>query len=176
MHNHFMHPSSCACGKSELELFPVPPTQTAIESSQWVEYRPISTLSDSSHIEFVITGSGEEYLNLSKTYLQVTAKLLEPDRGELGQIRASDGSVSGDDADVDPVNLWLHSLFSQVDVSLNECLVMPSMNTYPYQAYLETSSQRILFDCCLVVQRHCQTRGRSSVEQRFQESSGVDHG
>ena len=37
-----------------------------------------------------------------------------------------------------PVNLFLHSLFSQVDVSLNERLISPSTNTYPYRAMLET--------------------------------------
>ena len=137
-HNHLVHPASCACGKSELDLFSVPPTQTAIESSQWVEYRPITTLSDSSPIEFVITGSGEEYVDLSESYLQVTAKILKPNGGDLVQTKGSDGTVTGDDADVGPVNLWLHSLFSQVDVSLNERLVTPSMNTYPYRAYLET--------------------------------------
>ena len=137
-HAHLVHPSSCACGKSELELFSVPPTQTAIESSQWVEYRPITSLSDSSPIEFVITGSGEEYLDLSETYLQVTAKIVKTDGGNLGQTSDAAGTVTGDDANVGPVNLWLHSLFSQVDVSLNERLVTPSMNTYPYRAYLET--------------------------------------
>ena len=137
-HAHLVHPSSCACSKSELELFSVPPTQTAIESSQWVEYRPITSLSDSSPIEFVVTGSGEEYVDLSETYLQVTAKIVKTDGGDLDQTSNASGTVTGDDADVGPVNLWLHSLFSQVDVSLNERLVTPSMNTYPYRAYLET--------------------------------------
>ncbi|KAK2193302.1 hypothetical protein NP493_16g12037 [Ridgeia piscesae] len=31
----------------------------------------------------------------------------------------------------------MHSLFSQVDVSLNGTLVTPSTNTYPYRAYIE---------------------------------------
>ena len=133
-----VHPSSCECGKSELELFAVPPTQTAIDSSQWVEYRPITALSDSGPIEFVISGSGEEYVDLSESYLQVTAKIVQSDGGDLEQTSDTNGSVSGTDADVGPVNLWLHSLFSQVDVSLNERLVTPSSNTYPYRAYLET--------------------------------------
>ena len=37
-----------------------------------------------------------------------------------------------------PVKLSLHSLFSQVDVSLNERLISPSTNTYPYRAMIET--------------------------------------
>ena len=133
-----VHPLSCACGKSELELFAVPPTQTAINSSQWMEYRPITSLTDTGPIEFVITGSGEEYVDLSETYLQVTAKIVKPSGGDLEQTLDDNGTVNGTDADVGPVNLWLHSLFSQVDVSLNDRLVTPSMNTYPYRAYLET--------------------------------------
>ena len=36
------------------------------------------------------------------------------------------------------MNNWLHSLFSQVDVHLNDTLVTPSSNTYPFRAYVET--------------------------------------
>ena len=32
----------------------------------------------------------------------------------------------------------MHSLFSQVDVSLNGTLVTPTTNTYAYRAYIET--------------------------------------
>ena len=50
--------------------------------------------------------------------------------------------ANGDDLDltnpVGPVNNWLHSLFSQVDVYLNGTLVTPSTNTYSYRAYFET--------------------------------------
>ena len=133
-----VNPLSCACGKSELELFAVPPTQTAINSSQWMENRPITSLTDTGPIEFVIKGSGEEYVDLSETYLQVTAKIVKPTGGYLEQTLDDNGTVNGTDADVGPVNLWLRSLYSQVDVSLNDRLVTPSMNTYPYRAYLET--------------------------------------
>ena len=34
-------------------------------------------------------------------------------------------------ADVGPVNLWMHSLFSDVSVSLNENLVSPPTSLYP---------------------------------------------
>ena len=37
-----------------------------------------------------------------------------------------------------PVNNWLHYLFSQVDVYLNDTLVTPSSNTYPFRSYVET--------------------------------------
>ena len=116
----FIHCDSSECGKAELGLFGVPPTQTEIESTQWIEHRPITTLSDSSPIEFVIIGSGEEYVDLSETYLQVRAKIVKANEGNLDQTKDANGVVTGNDAAVGPVNLWLHSLFSQIDVSLNE--------------------------------------------------------
>ena len=36
------------------------------------------------------------------------------------------------------MNNWLHSLLSQVDVYLNDTLVTPSSNTYPFRAYVDT--------------------------------------
>ena len=36
------------------------------------------------------------------------------------------------------MNNWFHSLFSQMDVYLNDTLVTPSSNTYPFRAYVDT--------------------------------------
>ena len=51
--------------------------------------------------------------------------------------KTSDGA-DGADIGIGPVNNWLHSLFSQVDLSLNGRLITPSTNTYPFRAYMET--------------------------------------
>ena len=127
-----VHQDSCECNKSELDLFTTPPTQTAVQSSQWVEHRPLSSLTAGAPIQFAVMGSGEEYLDLSETYLQVTVHITKT-TGE-----ALESGAGGADRGVGPVNNWLHSLFSQIDVSLNERLVTPSTNTYAYRAYLET--------------------------------------
>jgi hypothetical protein len=39
--------------------------------------------------------------------------------------------------DDDDIALWMHSLFSDVSVSLNEKLVSPPTSLYPYRAYIE---------------------------------------
>jgi hypothetical protein len=122
-----VHPQSCVCVNSELDLFSVPPTQTSIEHGFYVEYHPLSALIDSGPIEFAIPGTGEDYLDLNNTMLKVSAKITKSDTTNV-----ADGDVVG------PVNLTLHSLFQQVDVSLNDKLVSSSTNTYPYRAYLET--------------------------------------
>ena len=87
----------------------------------------MSSLESGGPIEFLIPGSGDDYLDLANTMLHVLVKVTR---------------ANGDDLDlVDPVgtvNNWLHSLFSQVDVYLNGTFVTPSTNTYAYRAYIET--------------------------------------
>ena len=56
---------------------------------------------------------------------------------KLKLTRAYGANIAGD-AQVGPVNLFLHTLFSDVDVSLNETSVTSSNNTYAYRAYIET--------------------------------------
>ena len=50
----------------------------------------------------------------------------------------SDGTNIDVDADVGPVNLWLHSLFGDVTISLNEKIISPPTKVYAYRAYIET--------------------------------------
>ena len=87
----------------------------------------MASLDSGGPIEFLIPGSGDDYLDLANTMLHVQVKVTR---------------ANGDDLDlidpVGPVNNWLHSLFSQVDVYLNGTLVTPSTNTYAYRAYIET--------------------------------------
>ena len=52
----------------------------------------------------------------------------------------SDGSEIDGDSKVAPANLFLHSLFGQLDVNLNGRTISDGSSTYPYQAYLETLS------------------------------------
>ena len=123
----FVHEQSCECLKSELDLFSVPPTQTSVENGNWIEYHPLSSVGDDSPIEFEINGNGEDYIDLANSMLYVRARIVLPN-----------GNNIADDAAVGPVNLFLHSLFSQVDISLNRTQVTTSTNTYPYRAMIET--------------------------------------
>lgn len=123
-----VHPKSCESVHTGLDLFSVPPTQTAVEEGQFVEYHPLASLSPGAPIEFAISGATSEYLDLSNTYLHVRAKVTK-----------ADGTNLDANTDVAPVNYWLHSLFSQVDISLNDTLITSSENTYPYRAYIEAT-------------------------------------
>jgi hypothetical protein len=70
-----VHEHSCECTKSELDLFAVPGTQTAVESSSTVEYNPVSALAHLLPIEFNIVASGENYIDLNNTQLYVRLKI-----------------------------------------------------------------------------------------------------
>jgi hypothetical protein len=121
----FLHKQSNECTKSELDLFQVPPTQISYESARIVDYYPISNI-DNGPIEFFISGSSDEYIDLSQTFLYIETQILDHENKAL-----TNQAVA-------PANLFLHSLFSQVDVSLNETLVTASVNTYPYRCIFET--------------------------------------
>ncbi|GFW84931.1 uncharacterized protein F54H12.2 [Trichonephila clavipes] len=123
----FILKDSPECVKSELELFNLPGTQTVIQDGQWKQFHPLSNVFDNAPVEFHISGSAEDYIDLSQTQLYVKAKLVKVDNTPITK-----------DDTIGPVNLFLHSLFSQVDVSLNDSVVSNSSNTYPYRSYIET--------------------------------------
>ncbi|KAK7576271.1 hypothetical protein V9T40_012557 [Parthenolecanium corni] len=127
----FVHAQSGECMKSELDIFTLPPTQTSIEKSDWVEYKPVSALTDDGPIDFSIPGFGEEYLDLSHTLLYVKVKIVNVNGANLAAPSANAP------VNVAPVNNFLHSLFDQVDVFLNQKLVSSSTNNYMYRAYIE---------------------------------------
>ncbi|XP_018343356.1 PREDICTED: uncharacterized protein F54H12.2-like [Trachymyrmex septentrionalis] len=126
----FLHTHSSECIKSELDLFSLPPTQTSIESSQWIYYKPVTSLADDSPIEFVIPGHEEDYQDLIHTMLSLRVRI-ESERGESTAV-APDG-----EAKVGPVSHLLHSIFNQIDVYFNQKLVSPPNNAYAYRAYIE---------------------------------------
>ena len=112
---------------SEIDLFDTPSVQTSIEHTTEKDHYPISNMIKSGFLEFTITWSGDEYLDLRSAYLHLTASI-------------SVGGVTNptEDDKVPPVNNWVQCLFSQVDVSQNGKMVPSSANTYAYRAYIET--------------------------------------
>ena len=126
----YVHPFSKCCDKSEVDLFRVPPTQQSLERGRWIDYAPISSVQNPDNaITFLIAGT-DEYIDLSKTILTVTGNIMKKD--------GTSKLAGGGQANVAPVNNFLHSLFRQVDVYLNGKQVTPAMGTYAYRSYIET--------------------------------------
>ncbi|GFV77970.1 uncharacterized protein F54H12.2 [Trichonephila clavipes] len=123
----FILKDSPECVKSELELLNLPGTQTVIRDGQWKQFHSFSNVFDNAPVEFHISGSAEDYIDLRQTQLYVKAKIVKVDNTPITK-----------DDTIEPVNLFQHSLFSQGDVSLNNLVVSNSSNTYPYRSYIET--------------------------------------
>lgn len=120
-----MHDGSCECSKTELDVLSVPPTMVTMQESQWTEYFPVSSLNNNAPIEFVIPPQTEKWTDLSQSYLYMKLK-----------VKTQDGNLDPD-VNVSPVNNFFHSLFSSVDVYLNNNLITNNTDTYPYRAYIE---------------------------------------
>lgn len=114
------------CLKSELDLFTTSPTQISIDNVTWIDYPSKTSVRDDGPIEFFVSGS-DAYVNLSDSYMDIEAQIVKEDGTDL---------VATDK--VGPVNQWFDSLFSRVDLELNNVLVSDSTNTYPYRAMFET--------------------------------------
>ena len=123
----FIHNNSCECTKAELDLFQLPPTQTSVEGGDWIPYKPVASINDDAPIEFHVPSHSDEYLDLSQTLIFIRAKIVQ-----------ADGSKITDEMKVAPVNNFLHTMFSDVTVSLNQKIVSSASNLYPYRAYIET--------------------------------------
>ena len=106
----YVHPFSKRCDKSEIDLFSVPPTQQSLERGRWIDYAPLSSVENpDSAITYLIAGT-DEYIDLSKTILTVTGKILMGD----GKTDLSGGNQTS----VAPVNNFLQ--FIQTSGCLSE--------------------------------------------------------
>ena len=120
------------CMKSEMDIFTDVPTQTCIHSSKIVSHTPVSNITDTGPIEFLIPKT-DEYMDLASSYLTVTAKIVKSDGTDLHYVAGDAGNSK-----VAPANLWMHSLFRQVDLELNGVMVSQPTGNYPQRAMLET--------------------------------------
>ena len=114
------------CLHSGLDVFGVPALHTAIEESEYVECRSLAALNSDGPVEFMVSG-GAPYLDLANSYLRVKARVTN-----------IDGTAVDAGHNVVPVNLTLHSMFSDVTVYVGGVQVSTCSGAYPYQAYLQT--------------------------------------
>ena len=52
-----------------------PRIQTSMEQGSWIEYYPLTTVTDGSPIEFDVSGTGEDYIDFANSMLYVQAKV-----------------------------------------------------------------------------------------------------
>ena len=97
---------------NELALFHPGAKENAIAGKSWINFRPISQINKGSTIQFQINGTSGEYILLNKTRLHLKLRILRPD-----------GTPVDSSDNVALVNLALHSVFRQCDVSLNQTII-----------------------------------------------------
>ena len=120
--------NSSECSKSELDIFTIPPTQTSIEEGVWDTIQPHPNFRDSNTIRFDIPKNDSKYIDLSETTLHLNLKIS----------KISDKTGFTNDIKIAPVNNFIHSLFEQVKVKLNDKDVENTNKTYAYRAYFES--------------------------------------
>ncbi|XP_021357788.1 uncharacterized protein F54H12.2-like [Mizuhopecten yessoensis] len=113
---------------SQLEVFELPPTQTAVENVYYQDVLPISQMTGDSPVEFIVSGqNGMEYIDMKNSLVYAKIK-----------IKKADGSNISSTEDIGPVNFLLPALFSQVDVTLQGRTVISTTANYAYKAYIQT--------------------------------------
>lgn len=113
----------------DVALFSVPPVNVAQDKIQWVEHLPTFGKGGKTAIQFNIPGTGNQYTDLSRSELYVRLS-----------VKKLDGSPFYQDANVKtalPIDNVLHSLWSMVDIKMNQALVSTSGTNYMYKAYIE---------------------------------------
>lgn len=135
---------------SGLDIFSIPPYQTAVKRMYYQDVRNNSQLSGNTPLEFNVSGqNGLEYVDLKRTKLYVKAK-----------IKKADGSSLTETEYVGPVNLFLHAMFAQVDVTLQGKLISTATNQYPYKAMIQTllsygsDAKKTSLGCTTLEERH----------------------
>ena len=110
---------------SRLAIFQPPPVEFSIEKTEWIKYIPENGLQ--VPFSFHVPGTSSSYIDLNKSRLVV-----------IGQIIHQDGSdIEASEVDIKPTIGFLHSMFNQVDVSLQQKIISPNITiNYPYKAII----------------------------------------
>ena len=122
-----MNETDCPYTKSELSLFDARPMQMVMDRAHWVDVHPLNNVKNSDGpIQFNISGSPDEYIDLNDTLLYLRCKL----------VKADGTNVHAATDVIGPVNNVLHSLFSDVQLKLGDKVIEGGVSMYPYRAYL----------------------------------------
>jgi len=124
----FIHSTFNPVISGDVDIFSLPPTNTTVESSFYGEYKPLVNITDcNSKIEFRIVGNANQYVDLHDSFVYIRCQIVRKDGNNL---------LKTDE--VSTVNLFMHSLFSHVEILVNNHSISDNTNCYGYKSYLET--------------------------------------
>lgn len=116
--------------RSESDIFSKPIYDITLKNTHVAEYYPQHTITnETSPITFFIPGNDIQYIDVNDIALYIR-----------GSLKDSTGTALAPwaTARCAPVNNFLHSLFQQCTVQLNEKFITETDNLYAYRAYIET--------------------------------------
>ena len=116
---------------SDLDLFLTPPTASGVEQVEWVDYRPVNSVGLNGSVEFRIPASGMQYIDMRRTMLYWKGQAVDENGADATLTNIATEKVV-------PVNNILHSVFSQVDVTLNQKLISSHTQHYAYKSMIES--------------------------------------
>jgi len=117
----------CPCTLNEVELFDPASKQVVLQRSKTISYSPVTSLvTNDGVIEFSIEGSSDEFIDLNDTELVVECKI----------VNAADNVILKATDDIAPTNNWLHTMFSDVKLEIQNQVIEGGEFMYGYKAYL----------------------------------------
>jgi len=137
---------------SDYAIFTKPISNVGTADVKYIKYRPVNDFTNGeAPIEFRIPSSGNLYSDFKRSKLYVRGRIVKGNGDPLPawgkkKKKKEDGTETTEmdvpaEAMVGPANLFMHSLFQQVDVLMNGKLVSNANPAYPYMAYLKTLTE-----------------------------------
>lgn len=111
----------------ELSIFEPAPTDTSLQSREWIEFRPVNQIADGVALDFNIAAQSVSYIDLKRSVLNVKLRITQADNTPID-----------DSTNVGLINLPMHTIFRQLDVSFQQTQLGHSGQNYPYKAYIDT--------------------------------------
>ena len=113
--------------EENLDLFTFPTEDIGVLDRHWVITNLVNTISADTPLEFNIDGNAAKYVDLKNSQLIIKCKILKPDKSDIAK-----------GENVGPVNLFLASMWKQVEIQLNHENLKGVNTNYPYKAMLDT--------------------------------------
>lgn len=117
----------CPCVLNETDMFSEMDKQIELEEGYWEDIYPLNNVSSDGPIEFKISGLPSQFIDLNNTFIHVQVKIVNS---------TSEAELNESD-DVAPINNWLHSLFSDITLSISNTQVEGGDHHYAFKAYLQ---------------------------------------
>lgn len=115
-----------ACGTKSLSYSSVPPTQSVLSGTQWMQYPCLTSVgSPGAPLEFRIDRTNS-FVDISQLYLNVSVS-----------VKKQNGEKLGEKDIVSTANLFGYSMFSSAEVFIQDQKVTQDQGLYPWMMYVK---------------------------------------